>query len=349
MIDIPFSNSIIIYLAFLFMQVHRDISKLPFFKNAVITIGTFDGVHTGHLQIIQQLKKEAQRVEGDSVIITFHPHPRIIINTTSGKNDSIKILNTLPEKIELLEKQNIDHVVVVPFTAAFSEQSAEKYITNFLVATFHPHTIIIGYDHRFGKNRQGDYKLLESYQSQYNFKVIEIPEHVLHHVTISSTRIRQALEKSDMPTANEYLGYSYFFEGKIVDGDKIGRTLGYPTANIEVSEQDKLIPANGIYAVEVSIYNEANNASGTHKIGYRTSNIERLKGMMSIGFRPAVGGTKWVIEVNIFDFDKLIYGKIIRVYVKHFLRKEKNFNNLEALKEQIALDKKESLLLLNND
>ena len=239
----------------------------------------------------------------------------------------------------MLEKQNIDHLVVVPFTAAFSEQSAEEYITNFLVATFHPHTIIIGYDHRFGKNRQGDYKLLESYQSKYNFRVIEIPEHVLHHITISSTRIRQALEKSDMATANEYLGYSYFFEGRIVDGDKIGRTLGYPTANIEVSEKDKLTPGNGIYAVEVSIENDVNTFNNVD-ILHRTSNIKHLKGMMSIGFRPTVGGTKWVIEVNIFDFDKLIYGKTMRVYVKYFLREEINFNSIAALKEQMALDKK---------
>ena len=333
------------------MQVHRDITNLPFFKNAVITIGSFDGVHTGHLQIIQQIKKEAERIEGESVIITFHPHPRIIINASQEKNEGVKLLNTLQEKIELLEQQNIDHVVIVPFTAAFSEQTAEEYITNFLAATFHPHTIIIGYDHRFGKHRQGDYKLLELYQSQHNFRVIEIPEHVLHHITISSTRIRQALEKSDIATANEYLGYSYFFEGKIVDGDKIGRTLGYPTANIEITDKNKLIPGNGIYAVEVSIANEMDvqNSLDNGEIVRGTSGTKHLKGMMSIGFRPTVGGTKRVIEVNIFDFDQSIYGKTIRVYVKHFLRQEINFDGLEALKDQMALDKKESLLLLNKE
>jgi len=333
------------------MQVHRSTENLPLFTNAVITIGTFDGVHTGHLQIIQQIKKEAEHVGGDSVIITFHPHPRIIINASLEKNESVKLLNTLQEKIELLEKQNIDHVVIVPFTPAFSEQSAEEYITNFLVATFHPHTIIIGYDHRFGKNRQGDYKLLESYQSQYNFKVIEIPEHVLHHVTISSTRIRQALEKSDMATANEYLGYSYFFEGKVVGGDKIGRTLGYPTANIEITDENKLIPGNGIYAVEVSVASESNvqNVLGNGKIKHNARYTEHLQGMMSIGFRPTVGGTKRVIEVNIFNFDQSIYGKTIRVYVKYFLREEINFNSLEALKDQMALDKKESLMLLSKN
>ena len=225
-IDIPFSNSIIIYLALIFMQVHRDISNLPVFKNAVITIGTFDGVHTGHLRIINQLKKEASLVEGETVIITFDPHPRMIVHKSN--NESIKLLTTLSEKIELLQKQNIDHLVVVPFTLEFSEQSAEAYISDFLVAKFHPHSLIIGYDHRFGKNRQGDYKLLEAYQANYDFTVKEIPEHVLHHITISSTKIRQALKERDINTANEYLGYSYFFEGKVIEGDKLGRALRLP-------------------------------------------------------------------------------------------------------------------------
>lgn len=316
------------------MQVHRDINNIPFFKNAVITIGTFDGVHTGHLQIINQLKKEAVLVNGETIIITFDPHPRMIINKTDANKEDIKLLNTLPEKIELLQKQHIDHLVIVPFTLAFSEQSAEEYIKDFLVEKFHPHSLIIGYDHRFGNKRQGDYKLLESYQSTFNFKVKEIPEHVLHHITISSTRIRHALNEKDINTANEYLGYSYFFEGTVIDGDKIGRTLGYPTANIEVTDKNKLIPANGIYAVEVSLGDDA-------------SYIVHLKGMMSIGFRPTVGGTKKVIEVNIFDFDESIYGETIRVYVRHFLRDEVKFNGLEELKEQLGIDKINTLKLLS--
>jgi riboflavin kinase/FMN adenylyltransferase len=349
-IDIPFSNSIIIYLALISMQVHRDIINLPFFKNAVITIGTFDGVHSGHLRIIQQLKKEAIHIQGETVIITFHPHPRMVINAALGNNtDGIKLLNTLVEKIELLDQQHIDHLVIVPFTKEFSDLSPEGYISDFLVSTFHPDTIIIGYDHRYGKDRQGDYKLLESFQGRFGFKVMEIPEHVLHDITISSTRIRQALEKSDTNTANEYLGYAYFFEGKIIHGDKIGRTLGYPTANIEITDKNKLIPGNGIYAVEVSIASEPeiNNTSGSPEIISHISYVKNRQGMMSIGFRPTVGGTKRVIEVNIFDFDELIYGKMIRVYVKHFLREEIKFESLEALKDQMALDKKESLLLLN--
>ena len=313
------------------MQVHRDITNLPFFKNAVITIGTFDGVHTGHLQIINQLKKEALLVSGETVIITFDPHPRMIVHKSSG--EGIELLTTLSEKIELLEKQNIDHLVIVPFTLEFSEQSAEKYISDFLVARFHPHSLIIGYDHRFGKNRQGDYKLLEVYQATFDFIVKEIPEHVLHHITISSTRIRQALKEKDVNTANEYLGYSYFFEGKVIEGDKLGRTIGYPTANIKVNDPNKLIPANGVYAVEVALANR--------------SNVESYQGMMNIGTRPTVGGIKEVIEINIFDFDKTIYQENIRVYVRFFLREEVKFNGLDALKNQLALDKINSLQLLN--
>ena len=313
------------------MQVHRDISNLPFFKNAAITIGTFDGVHSGHLQIIHQLKKEAQQNNGHSVIITFHPHPRMVIN--SQKNTPpIKLLNTLSEKIELLAKQKIDHLVVVPFTLEFSHQSAEEYIADFLVAKFHPKTIITGYDHRFGKDRTGDYKLLEKYQEEYNYEVKEIPEHVLDHVTISSTKIRQALNDGDIDTANECLGYDYFFEGKVIDGNKLGRTLGYPTANLEINDPNKLVPADGIYAVNVSIEKENQNP-GSAFIAESDH-----KGMMSIGIRPTIGDNKRMIEVNIFDFDKNIYGRNLRIYVTHFMRKEEKFNDLEELKKQIAID-----------
>ena len=327
------------------MQVHRDINNLPLFRNAVITIGTFDGVHTGHLQIINQLKKESEQVSGETVIITFHPHPRMIISKADGSKTAIKLLNTLTEKIELLQKQNIDHLVIVPFTLEFSEQSAVEYIKNFLVEKFHPHSIIIGYDHRFGNKRQGDYKLLEAYQSVFNYKVKEIPEHVLHHIIISSTKIRHALEGKDVNTANEYLGYTYFFEGTVVEGDKLGRTLGYPTANIDVTDQNKLIPANGVYAVELEI----SNILADNSIVHATSPIPCLKGMMNIGTRPTVGGTKTVIEVNIFDFDQTIYDQNIRVYVKYFLRDEVKFNGLEALKDQLAADRINSLHLLNKD
>lgn len=306
------------------MLVHRDINNLPRFKNAVITIGTFDGVHTGHLQIIKQLKEEAKRINGESVIITFDPHPRMVI--ASDKHD-IKLLNTLDEKIELLEQQEIDHLVVVAFTKEFSEQPAERYIKEFLADKFHPHTIIIGYDHHFGKERKGDYKLLEAYADELNFQVKEIPEHVLDHVTISSTRIRKALLTPDIETANTFLGYDYFFEGLVIDGNKLGRTLGYPTANLALHDRNKLIPGNGIYAVQL-------------KVG---SSQTLLKGMMSIGIRPTFAKSERTVEVNIFDFEKDIYGETIRVYLKKYLREEKKFPGLEELKEAIGQDKIEAL------
>lgn len=302
------------------MLVHRDINNLPRFRNAVLTIGTFDGVHTGHLQIIKQLKEEAEKISGESVIITFDPHPRMIISPDKSK---IQLLNTLDEKIGLLEKQEIDHLVVVPFTKQFSEQSAEKYIKEFLVQQFHPHTIIIGYDHHFGNERKGNYKLLEAYAGEFNYTVKEIPEHVLNHVTISSTKIRQAILSCDIDTANKYLGYDYFFEGLVIDGNKLGRTLGYPTANLNLQGTNKLIPGNGIYAVQLNIDND----------------LALLKGMMSIGIRPTLANSDRTTEVNIFDFNKDIYGHTIRVYVKKFLREEKKFASLEQLKNAIDQDK----------
>jgi len=307
------------------MQVHRDINNLPLFKNAVITIGTFDGVHTGHLQIIKQLKEEAKKIDGESVIITFDPHPRMVIS--SGKSE-IKLLDTLPEKIELLEKEGIDHLVVVPFTKQFSEETAEEYIKEFLTAKFHPHTIIIGYDHHFGNGRKGNYKLLEAFADECNFVVKEIPEHVLNQVTISSTKIREALLHCDIDTANKYLGYDYFFEGTVIDGNKLGRTLGYPTANLILNDKNKLVPGNGIYTVQLEISNPESYI---------------FRGMMSIGVRPTIGNSDRTIEVNIFDFDEDIYGQTVRVYVKKYLREEKKFDGLDELKDAIANDKIETL------
>ena len=322
------------------MKVHTDINSLPAFKNAAVTIGTFDGVHTGHQQIIHQLKREAQENEGESVIITFDPHPRMVLNAAKGQ-PMIRLLNTLSEKIRLLSSAGVDHLVVVPFTLTFSNQPAEDYIADFLVAKFQPKTIIIGYDHRFGKDRAGNYKLLEEYQEIYHYKVKEIPEHVLHHVTISSTKIRQALGEGDIDTANEYLGHNYFFEGRVIDGNKLGRTLGYPTANIALNDDNKLIPANGIYAVRVCI---ADSTPGEVLF----PETPDYNGMMSIGTRPTIGGKDVVIEVNIFDFEKDIYGKIMRIYVKSFLRREEKFNSLDDLKEAIAGDKINAMKILES-
>ncbi|HRP31998.1 MAG TPA: bifunctional riboflavin kinase/FAD synthetase [Agriterribacter sp.] len=294
---------------------------LPPFQRAVITIGTFDGVHSGHRHILNQLKAEAQRITGETVIITFHPHPRKIV----GQSHQVHLLNTIEEKIELLTNEGIDHLVVIPFDEAFAEQSAEAYIKDFLVSRIHPHTIIIGYDHRFGKNRTGNYLMLEHYAPELGFVVKEISKKVLNEVAVSSTRIRKALQEGDIIQANELLGYDYFFEGRVIKGNQLGRTLGYPTANLKIQNEEKLLPANGVYAVQVKAGNSM------------------YKGMMNIGFRPTVGGKRLAIEVNIFDFDQDIYDTTLRVYVKHFLRAEQKFKGLDALKIQLAQDKTAAL------
>ena len=307
------------------MQIHRDINNLPRFTNAVITIGTFDGVHLGHRQIIDNLKEEAVKAKGESVIITFHPHPRKVVSSVIT---GVRLINTLDERIELLEKTGIDHLVIVPFTDYFARQTAEEYIQDFLVEKFKPHTIIIGYDHRFGKERSGDYKMMEAKAPVYNYKLKEIPEHVLNTIKVSSTNIRNAILHSNIEEANNFLGYNFFFTGEVFHGDKIGRTIGYPTANLKSTDDEKIALGDGIYAV------------------YATVEGKTYKGMMSIGFRPTVNGKVRVTEVNIFDFAKEIYGQPIRVTVKKYLRSEVKFNGLEELKEQLHKDKENSLACL---
>jgi riboflavin kinase / FMN adenylyltransferase len=327
------------------MKVYRDIDHLPLFKNAVITIGTFDGVHEGHWKIIEHLKQEAEKIDGETVIITFHPHPRKVVSSSIL---GIRLINTLDEKIELLSKCGIDNLVIIPFTEAFSSQSAEEYIQNFLIEKFKPHTIIIGYDHRFGKDRLGDYRLLEEKALVYKYELKEIPKHVLDEIGISSTNIREAIVHGQIETANKLLGYDFFFEGIVIDGDKLGRKLGYPTANLKITDEEKIIPGDGIYAVYVEMkregWQESDKASNVHSP--IISRQALYKGMMSIGFRPTVDGKKRVLEVNIFDFDKEIYGDTIRVHVKKYLRPEIKFNSLDELTKQIGQDKVESLKVL---
>jgi riboflavin kinase/FMN adenylyltransferase len=318
------------------MHIYRNIDHLPAFRRAVVTIGTFDGVHTGHQQILEQLRQEAARIDGETVIITFHPHPRKIVK---GAATDIRLLNTLQEKIGLLSEKGIDHLVIVPFTEAFSQLTAEQYVQEFLLGKFHPHTIIIGYDHQFGKGRAGDYHLLEDFSRREGFHLQEIPVHLLNEISVSSTRIREAIVRADLDTANRLLGYDFFFTGLVVDGNKLGRTLGYPTANLQIEDPEKLIPGDGIYAVEVTEVPEQakENALPTGP---------RMKGMMSIGIRPTIGGTSRVIEVNIFDFNGDLYGKQLRVYMKKYLRAEEKFPGLDELKQQLAKDKEDALAAL---
>jgi riboflavin kinase/FMN adenylyltransferase len=230
----------------------------------------------------------------------------------------------------LLEQHKIDHLVVVPFDKSFSELTAEAYIKEFLVNKFHPHSIIIGYDHRFGRNRIGDFKLLEEKSTKYGYKIIEVPQHVLDEIEISSTKIRNALLAGDVLTANKLLGYDFFFEGLVVSGDKLGRQLGYPTANLVYTNEDKIHLGEGVYAVYVQVDDVLK------------------KGMLSIGKRPTLHDVQERVEVNIFDFDGDLYGRTVRVIVKKYLRQQEKYPSLDALKEQIAKDKINSLKVLED-
>lgn len=309
------------------MQVHTALNQLPAFKKAVITIGTFDGVHNGHKQVLHALKSTAQSVGGESVLITFDPHPRKVVSSAIL---GIRLLNTLEEKKKLLEKEGIDHLVIVPFTEKFANLSATEYIEEFLVAHFHPHTIIMGHDHQFGRNRQGNYALLASKAEQFGYLLKEIPKQVVEDITISSTKIREHLSRAAIAAANQLLGYPFFFSGRVVHGNKIGRTLGYPTANLKIEDPEKIVPGNGIYAVYA-------RPEGSDHL---------LKGMMSIGFRPTVDGKSRVIEVNIFEFDREIYDELLEVHMVAYLREEKKYESLQGLIEQLGIDKQNSLQVL---
>jgi riboflavin kinase / FMN adenylyltransferase len=320
------------------MKIHDYTQPLPAFHKAVITIGTFDGVHRGHIQILESLKKEADRIEGETVVITFHPHPRKIVS-----HQPLQLINTLAEKIFLFQQKDIDHLVVVPFNETFANQPASNYVEDFLIKAFHPATIIIGYDHHFGKGRTGNFRLLEQYAQDKAFKLIEIPQHVLENITISSTKIREALLAGQLETANDFLGYPYFFEGTVIEGNKLGRALGYPTANLRIEDADKLLPGNGVYAVDVALKpGGASHDSVVAGNAPATGNRDwsgKKKGMLNIGVRPTVDGKTRMIEVNIFDFEEDIYGQTLRVHLKKYIRGEQKFNGLDALKEQLGKDK----------
>lgn len=310
------------------MKVHSDINNLPSFRNAVVTIGTFDGVHAGHRKIIGQLISEARKNEGESIIITFHPHPKQVVGSHA---QPIHLLTTIAERILLLERLGLDHLVVVPFDLHFSNLSAQEYVEEFLLKKFSPHTLIIGFDHRFGKGRTGDFHLLEEYALNRQFHLIEISQHIIHELKVSSTRIREELNRGNVDEANELLGYTYFFSGTVVTGDQIGRTIGYPTANVKMDNAEKLLPANGIYAVFARLNDH---------------DAPIYKGMMSIGIRPTVGGTKEVTEVYLFDFNRDIYGRQLEVFVVKRLRDEVKFPDLPSLTRQIDQDAQDSLGVL---
>lgn len=313
------------------MRVHRDLNELPDFSNAVITIGSFDGVHQGHQSIIEQVKQIATQHGGESVVITFHPHPRSIV---FPKDTSLRLITTTEEKIELFGRYQVDHLVIVPFTVEFSQMSADEYIEKFLVEKFHPKCIVIGYDHRFGLSRQGDINYLRWHSERFGYEVVEIEPRQVDDMTVSSTKIRRALESCEIKAAAQLMGHYFPLRGKVVKGQQIGRKIGFPTANLEVNERFKLVPPDGIYAVKVWLADK----------DYR--------GMLYIGTRPTL--TQYhnrTIEVNIFDFEQEIYEQDITLELVDFIRHDQKFEQLIDLSKQLEKDRiaVEKVLLEAND
>ena len=306
------------------MAVFFDIQNLPVFKNSVLTVGTFDGVHKGHRAILKEVADHAAKVNGESILLTFEPHPRKLL----FPDQPLGIITPLHKKIQLITDAGIQHIVVVPFTREFAGMSAHEYVAQFMVGIFHPHSIIIGYDHRFGHDRKGDIKLLEEHAPAYNYELIEIPAQLIDDAAVSSTKIRNAITGGHMEEATHMLGRHYSFKGTVVHGNKLGRTLGYPTANLQPEEPEQIIPALGIYAIQAGV------------------NGQLYNGMMSIGYNPTVTDKKELrIEANLFDFDRDIYGDTIEIFFIKKLRDEQKFDSLEALVQQLHNDKEESLKL----
>lgn len=319
------------------MKVYRSLDEFQSTGNTVVTIGTFDGVHIGHQKILSHLKKAAKEINGETVLLTFFPHPRLIINPD---DDNLKLINDIEEKANRLAKSGIDHLIITPFTRDFSNQSPEEYISNVLVGKLGTKRIVIGYDHHFGKDRQGTIKDLVELSSIYGFDVEEISEQDVEDVAVSSTRIRESLIKGDIDTANKYLGYQFELTGHVISGDQIGREIGFPTANLIIHEKHKLIPAYGIYAVEVNIYKKftADLESGVYK---QPESRNTIRAMAYIGTRPTIDGMNRTIEINLLDFKGDLYDMTLRVKFLHFVRHDQRYESLEILQKQMQKDEKD--------
>lgn len=326
------------------MKVYHDIHEFKPINNAVVTIGTFDGVHLGHRKIISRLEELARQTGGETVILTFFPHPRMILNP---EDQNLKLITTIREKAQLLAEMGIDHLIITPFSRDFSNLSAEEYIREMLVNRIGTKKIVIGYDHRFGKDRSGGLAELQKFAPVYGYEVEEITEQDVNEVAVSSSRIRKALLQTKISLANNFLGYAFFITGKVIRGDQIGRTLGYPTANLFVEESYKLIPADGIFAVTVEVLSDklyviSETAEEKAGLKHKTQNVQ-LQGMAYIGHRPTINGMTRNIEVNIFDFDQDIYNQTLQMSFHAFIRHDVKFAGLEELALQLGRDK-ESVL-----
>ncbi len=308
------------------MRIFHSIKEFHSDKKTIVTLGTFDGVHLGHTAILKKLIQNTDNGKWESTVLTFFPHPRMVLQ---GKSE-LKLLNTIAEKIELLEKIGIDNLIIHPFDENFAQLSAEEFVKTILVDQLHVKKIIIGYDHRFGKNRTANIDDLILFGKQYEFEVEQISAQEINAISISSTKIRTALENGKIDIANEYLGYAYFLNGTVVKGKQLGRTIGFPTANITLSDNYKLIPENGVYIVCSKI------------------NEKQVFGMMNIGFNPTVQGTNKTIEVHFFNFNDDIYNLNIRVAILHRIRSEKKFDSIGLLQQQLENDKEFSIQYIQN-
>jgi riboflavin kinase/FMN adenylyltransferase len=310
------------------VKIHENIDSLPRIKKPIVTVGTFDGVHVGHQKIIARINELAKQEGGESVLLTFNPHPRLVL---FPEDENIKLITTTDEKNAILESLGLNHVIYLPFEKSFSLLSAQEYVRDFLVNKIGVHTMVIGYDHHFGRNRLGNLALLKELSLVYNFKVEEISAHAIDAINVSSTKVRSALLEGNIVQANEYLGHPFTLSGTVEKGSQIGRTIGYPTANLHIKDTYKILPKLGVYSVEVIFNNE------------------RLKGMMNIGSKPTINNdevSKMTIEVHIFDFSQNIYDNPITIIPSHYIREEQKFSNVEELKIQLAVDKLKSLELL---
>jgi len=309
------------------MTIYEGVEGFPRLNYPVVTSGTFDGVHLGHVKILRRISEIAKANQGQTVLITYSPHPREVLFPNEPK---IHLLSSFEEKSKLLEKNGIDHLIKIPFTTEFSQLSSEEFVRNYLVARLNTKKLVIGYNHRFGKNREGSFEYLSENASIYGFEVEEIPKQDLDHVAISSSTIRKALGSGKISEANKFLGRYYTMTGKVVTGNQLGRTIGFPTANLQIFPENKLIPADGTYAVLVDLLQK------------------KYKAMMNIGYRPTVNGFNKTIEVHIFDFNQSIYDEIVTIHFIKQIRNEVKFENIERLTAQLSRDRDMALSILKS-
>lgn len=307
------------------MKIYEGLAGFTPVKNAVVTSGTFDGVHLGHQKILNRIREIARSIKGETVLITFWPHPRLVLYPDEH---NLRLLSTFEEKTKMLRQFGIDHLITIPFTQEFSQMSSQEFIQKVLIESIQTKKLVIGYDHRFGKNREGSFEYLKANSATFGFELEEISRQDVEEIAVSSTKIRKALESGDVKTAESCLGRPYELNGLVIKGQQIGRSIGFPTANIHIPNDYKLIPKDGVYAVEASV-------DGT-----------LYKAMLNIGNRPTVDGTKKTVEANLFDFQGDLYDKQITVYFHEFLREEQKFDSLEALKNQLFQDQKAARSLL---